>query len=668
VNTGQNNTMASVVVKATDACGNIDTGYTGTISLASTGTMNAVTPKAAVAGVVTFTTIVHTVVGTGYTLTASATGLTNGTSTTFNITAVTIFSEGDFAVVGVNSNISSGACIYTGANTYSSGDDEISFITFKDIQNGDVFYITDNGYERSNVGLWGDTEGVYQLTRSGGTILAGTVITIRFMTNSPFLEFVSPDTSWAFAKATGFGGNLVMNTGGDQIFFMQGGTWNNPAGTQDATYTPGTLLYAFNTGSAWTSLGGTTQTSALPLALRCFSMMPGAATDYLEYTGPITAASKYDWIVRLNDPTNWTNRASCSGYLRIHVSQTYTVLADSYVNGVWTGSKSTDWFDCANWQTLKVPTTTTDVSVNATYATKDAVIDVVANATNAALYSNQAKCKDLSVSSRKVQLEATSSNTLDVNGNLSITAAGAIDMDDSNSGTADGQINLYGNWTNSVGNTAFSEGNGTVKFTGSGTQVINNVTPEGTETFYNVILNNNFDTSLSNDLIASNNLLYCSINESNFLVAGTSAGAMAMSNTMIYEGNASRAHLKGEVKITTGLAFMNDVIFDSHFEKRGRFGRLAQAIATNPSCIGIGLGEDTGMLSGIFYLHIPNDVTDRNTCGTEMAPNGPENGETFFVKPTDYNWLLYPSHQWHRPGIVQSNNYRFILAADIEYL
>jgi len=85
-------------------------------------------------------------------------------------------------------------------------------------------------------------------------------------------------------------------------------------------------------------------------------------------------------------------------------------------------------------------------------------------------------------------------------------------------------------------------------------------------------------------------------NEEAFVVAGTSAGAMAMSNTMIYEGNATRAHLKGEVKITTGLGFMDDVIIDSHFEKRGRFIRLAQAVATNPSCIGIGLGEDTGML------------------------------------------------------------------------
>ena len=84
--------------------------------------------------------------------------------------------------------------------------------------------------------------------------------------------------------------------------------------------------------------------------------------------------------------------------------------------------------------------------------------------------------------------------------------------------------------------------------------------------------------------------------EEDFVIAGTSAGAMAMSNTMIYEGNATKAHLKGEVKITTGLGFIDDVIIDSHFEKRGRFGRLAQAVAANPSCIGIGLGEDTGML------------------------------------------------------------------------
>ncbi|MCS6916840.1 MAG: cyanophycinase [Chitinophagales bacterium] len=80
------------------------------------------------------------------------------------------------------------------------------------------------------------------------------------------------------------------------------------------------------------------------------------------------------------------------------------------------------------------------------------------------------------------------------------------------------------------------------------------------------------------------------------IVAGTSAGAMAMSSTMIYEGNSGRAHLKGEVKFTTGLGFHSSVIFDSHFDKRGRFARLVQAVAANPSSLGIGLGEDTGVI------------------------------------------------------------------------
>ncbi|HMP86712.1 MAG TPA: cyanophycinase [Lacibacter sp.] len=84
--------------------------------------------------------------------------------------------------------------------------------------------------------------------------------------------------------------------------------------------------------------------------------------------------------------------------------------------------------------------------------------------------------------------------------------------------------------------------------------------------------------------------------EENFVIAGTSAGAMAMSQTMIYEGNASRAHLKGEVKMTSGLGFIQNVIIDSHFDKRGRFVRLSQAVACNPGTIGLGLGEDTGML------------------------------------------------------------------------
>ncbi|MCU0423055.1 MAG: cyanophycinase [Bacteroidia bacterium] len=95
------------------------------------------------------------------------------------------------------------------------------------------------------------------------------------------------------------------------------------------------------------------------------------------------------------------------------------------------------------------------------------------------------------------------------------------------------------------------------------------------------------------------------LNEEGFVIAGTSAGAMAMSNTMIYQGKSELAHLKGEVKITTGLAFVGNVIIDSHFDKRGRFNRLAQAVASNPQCTGIGLGEDTGVIvTGDNHLEV----------------------------------------------------------------
>jgi hypothetical protein len=50
-----------------------------------------------------------------------------------------------------------------------------------------------------------------------------------------------------------------------------------------------------------------------------------------------------------------------------------------------------------------------------------------------------------------------------------------------------------------------------------------------------------------------------------------------------------------------------------------------------------------------------------------MAPNGPNGEGKFFIRPSDFTWVVYPSNVYHRPGIVQSNNYRFVLAADVEY-
>jgi len=85
-------------------------------------------------------------------------------------------------------------------------------------------------------------------------------------------------------------------------------------------------------------------------------------------------------------------------------------------------------------------------------------------------------------------------------------------------------------------------------------------------------------------------------NEEGFVIAGTSAGAVAMSKVMICGGSAEYAMKKGEVKIMEGLGFVDNVIIDSHFIKRGRFGRMAEAVARYPELLGVGLGEDTGII------------------------------------------------------------------------
>ncbi|MFC2157467.1 cyanophycinase [Acidobacteriota bacterium] len=80
------------------------------------------------------------------------------------------------------------------------------------------------------------------------------------------------------------------------------------------------------------------------------------------------------------------------------------------------------------------------------------------------------------------------------------------------------------------------------------------------------------------------------------IVAGTSAGATAMSQTMIYDGESSEALVKGSVHVTGGIGLIQDVVIDSHFIKRGRFSRLMEIITSNPGHTGIGLGEDTGII------------------------------------------------------------------------
>ncbi|HEX6141198.1 MAG TPA: cyanophycinase [Geminicoccaceae bacterium] len=106
------------------------------------------------------------------------------------------------------------------------------------------------------------------------------------------------------------------------------------------------------------------------------------------------------------------------------------------------------------------------------------------------------------------------------------------------------------------------------------------------------------------------------------VVAGTSAGAAAMSATMIYNGAAADALRKGAVKMSSGLAFVHGIVIDSHFLERGRFTRLMEVGATNPEYIGVGLGEDAGVIvhhGQILEAIGPGHVIVVDSCNLESS-------------------------------------------------
>lgn len=125
--------------------------------------------------------------------------------------------------------------------------------------------------------------------------------------------------------------------------------------------------------------------------------------------------------------------------------------------------------------------------------------------------------------------------------------------------------------------------------------------------------------------------------EDNFVIAGTSAGAAAASAHMIYRGSSNEALVKGHVQITAGLGFIDSVFVDTHFVQRGRIGRLLYAVASNPGILGIGLGEDAGLLitegnmmeaigSGLIILVDGHNMVATNIYEVEIgAPVSIEN-------------------------------------------
>lgn len=129
-------------------------------------------------------------------------------------------------------------------------------------------------------------------------------------------------------------------------------------------------------------------------------------------------------------------------------------------------------------------------------------------------------------------------------------------------------------------------------------------------------------------------------------MGGTSAGAAAMSSTMIVSGEGEVAPRVNVVHLAPGLGFIREVIVDQHFAQRGR---LLAALAHNPYVLGLGIDEDSAVWveGGRLRVIGSGTVTVVDGCGIEhtnisMAGHEPLalTGASLHVLPAGYGFNL----------------------------
>lgn len=135
------------------------------------------------------------------------------------------------------------------------------------------------------------------------------------------------------------------------------------------------------------------------------------------------------------------------------------------------------------------------------------------------------------------------------------------------------------------------------------------------------------------------------------VLMGTSAGASAMSCTMIVNGDDHEPAKKCTLKMAPGLGLVSGVLIDQHFDQRGRFGRLLCGVAENPDALGFGIDEDTAVKlcpDGHFEVLGSNAVTvlDGRTIQSSNVSELKQNevlavlGVTVHVLPRGYGFEL----------------------------
>ncbi len=186
------------------------------------------------------------------------------------------------------------------------------------------------------------------------------------------------------------------------------------------------------------------------------------------------------------------NRADEVFYLDdVKLTTTTTGYTFPGTAGLWGGYVDDNWFNACNWSDRTVPTSATNVTFPSNNTGNNNI--VIQPATNPI-------CNNLTINgagARQIKGEGAVTKKLTIMGNLSIGSTDGLDFSDGTTGTPDGTIELYGNWTNLGVESDFKEGNSTVKLLGTANQSINTADIE--EAFYILEINKGSGLVTMND-------------------------------------------------------------------------------------------------------------------------------------------------------------------------
>jgi cyanophycinase len=136
-------------------------------------------------------------------------------------------------------------------------------------------------------------------------------------------------------------------------------------------------------------------------------------------------------------------------------------------------------------------------------------------------------------------------------------------------------------------------------------------------------------------------------------IAGTSAGASAISEHMLSAGEPVRVPDPMHPLLGAGLGFLRRAAIDQHFSERRRLGRLLSVVAANPYLLGMGIDEDTAVvIEPGSSIEVLGEGAVTIVDGREVVLNAHDVNESNRPQMSNIRLHLLPSGFHHR---VQAN-------------